>query len=137
VRRGRGGAGRLATGRRVAPTASPTAPAVRLQFASPEGAVLGAADEPLDAAVSPTSDEVVFAATANGVSQLWRRALSSDRATPIPGTEAASFVAWIPGERGVSFVAGGTLKQINLDTGVAATLQPSATPPAPPRRALP
>lgn len=95
----------------------PAPPAIRLALAPPDGTVLGAADEPLDAAVSPTNDEVVFVATVDGVSRLWRRALSSDRATPLAGTESASSPTWIAGQRAVSFFVGSSLRQTNLDLG--------------------
>jgi len=95
----------------------PTPSAIRLVLAPPDGAVLGAADQLLDAAVSPANDEVVFVATVDGVSRLWRRPLASDRATPLAGTESASSPTWVTGQRVVSFFAGSSLKQTNLDTG--------------------
>jgi len=86
-------------------------------LAPPEGTVLGAADEVLDAAVSPANDEVVFVATVDGVSRLWRRPLASDKATPLAGTESASSPTWIGAQRAVSFFVGTSLKQTNIDTG--------------------
>jgi hypothetical protein len=100
---------------------APLPPAVRLGLLPPEGAVLGAADERLDAAVSPANDEVVFVATVDGVSQLWRRPLAGDRATPLAGTESASSPTWIIDQRAVSFFVGSSLKQTNLDTGTSRT----------------
>lgn len=96
---------------------APLPPAVRLVLSPPEGAVLGAADLVLDAVMSPTNDEVVFVATLDGVSRLWRRELSTDRATPLAATESASAPAWVAGARAVSFFAGDSLKRVDVDGG--------------------
>ena len=104
---------RLAVERRQPPPPAPSA--VQLQFPAPDGAVLGAGNEPLDAALSAGAEEVVFVATAHGSSQLWRRVLGSGRAEPIPGTVGARHPAWIPGRREVSFFSGNVLKRTDLE----------------------
>ena len=104
---------RLAVERRQPPPPPPSA--VQLQFPAPDGAVFGAGNEPLDAALSAGAEEVVFVATANGSSQLWRRVLGSGRAEPIPGTVGARHPAWIPGRREVSFFSGDVLKRTDLE----------------------
>ena len=45
----------------------PPPPAVRLLIPPPDGAVFGAGDEPLDAALSADGEEMVFVATSNGI----------------------------------------------------------------------
>ncbi len=101
---------------------APLPPAVRLVLSPPEGAALGTAGHALDAVLSPTNDEVVFVATLDGVSRLWRRQLSTDRATPLAGTESASAPAWVVGARAVSFFAGDSLKRVDLDSGAIAAV---------------
>ena len=93
----------------------PPPSSLRLLTAPPPGATFGAGDEPLDAALSPSGNELIFVATSNGVAHLWRRSLSVSRATPIEGTEAPRWPAWIPGRRAVSFFSGDTLKQVDFD----------------------
>jgi hypothetical protein len=93
----------------------PPPSAVRLQLASPEGATLGSAGEPVDAALSTVGEELVFVATSNGTPQLWRRLLGRDRAEPVAGTDGARTPAWLPGRREVSFFVGDTLKRTDLE----------------------
>ena len=104
---------RLAVERRQPPPPPPSA--VQLQFPAPDGAVFGAGNEPLDAALSAGAEELVFVATSNGATQLWRRALASDGAEPISGTDGAREPAWIPGRREVSFFTGDALKRTDLE----------------------
>ena len=97
---------------RERPAAPP--PAIRLGFPAPPGAELGFGEEPLDAAISPDGTQVVFVATANGVTQLWQRRLDQERAVPIAGTEGAQLPAWKPTGTVVSFFANGRLKAIGV-----------------------
>jgi Tol biopolymer transport system component len=90
----------------------PLPPAIRLALSPPPGAEPGSGDEPLDAAISPDQSEIVFAATTNGVTQLWRRAFSDERAELVPGTEGARFPAWKQTGRVISFFAAGRLKAV-------------------------
>ena len=89
-----------------------TPAAIRLALSPPPGADFGWGDEPLDAAISPDESSIVFAATANGVTQLWRRALADERAEAVPGTEGARFPAWKQTGGVISFFAGGRLKAV-------------------------
>ena len=67
----------------------PPPPTVRLALAAPPGAELGSGDDALDAAISPDERSVVFVATTDGIPRLWRRALDTDRAESLNGTEGA------------------------------------------------
>jgi hypothetical protein len=86
---------------------------MHLAFAPPPGAELGVGDDVLDGAVSADGTEIVFVATADGVTRLWHRRLSSERAEPLEGTEGAAMPAW-KSTRVVSFFADGKLKQLSL-----------------------
>ena len=77
--------------------------------------MFGAGNEPLDAALSAPAEELVFVATSNGTVQLWRRALASDRAEPVAGTDGARQPAWIPGRREVSFFVGDALRRADFE----------------------
>lgn len=106
----------------------PPPPPVRLSLTAPAGTELGAGDEVLDAAISPDGRQIVFVATADGVTQLWRRALDTDRAEPLMGTEGAAMPAWKTTGNVVSYFADGRLRQISLGDG---TVRDLAEAPAP------
>ncbi|MBI4264642.1 MAG: PD40 domain-containing protein [Acidobacteria bacterium] len=103
--------------RHLRETPPPAPPPLRFTLAPPSGAELGAGDDVLDAAIAPDGGAIVFVATTDGVSRLWRRELGSDAADPLVGTEGASMPAWGPTGRLLSFFAGGTLKEIALASG--------------------
>jgi Tol biopolymer transport system component len=92
----------------------PSIPAIRAAFSAPPGTELGSGDDVLDAVISPDQRHVVFVATSGGTASLWRRALDSDRADRMAGTEGAQFPAWKPTGNVVSFFANGRLKQISV-----------------------
>ncbi|MBM3818178.1 MAG: hypothetical protein FJW14_04040 [Acidimicrobiia bacterium] len=98
---------------REVPPAPP--PPIRLSLLAPLGAELGAGDDLLDAAISADGRQIAFVATTNGVPQLWRRRLGTDRAEPLPGTEGAAMPAWKATGGVVAFFAGGKLKQVSID----------------------
>ena len=90
---------------------------VRMPFTAPPGAELGAGDDSLDASISPAGDVIAFAATSNGISQLWQRRVDAEQASALAGTEGARFPAWSPDGQRLAFVAGRRLKQLTLATG--------------------
>jgi Tol biopolymer transport system component len=100
---------------RERPPAPP--PPVRFAFVAPSGAELGSGDEPLDAAISPDEKQIVFVATSGGIVRLWKRALDSTQAEPIPRTEGARFPAWKQTGRVISFFTSTHLRQVSLDSG--------------------
>jgi Tol biopolymer transport system component len=118
--------------------APPPSPALRLAFGIPDTVDAGFADETLDAAISPDETAVVFVATDRGtgstggtrpgIRQLWRRALSDERAVPVPGTAGAQQPAWKPSGRVIAFFADGRLKQITLQDGAVHDLAEAPSP---------
>jgi Tol biopolymer transport system component len=95
----------------------PPNPAIRVAFAAPPGTELGSGDQTLDAAISPDERQVVFVAASQGTAALWRRALDSDRAERIAGTDGAQLPAWKQTGNVVSFFSSGRLKQVSLADG--------------------
>jgi serine/threonine protein kinase len=73
-------------------------------------------------ALSPNGRHLVYAATVDGLTQLWLRPLESERATPLPGTEGGSYPFWSPDSRSVGFFASGLLKRIDINGGAPQTL---------------
>ncbi len=91
-------------------------PEVRFQVLTPGNA------DPLSMAISPDGRRLVFAASPEGVSQLWLRPLDSLTAEPLAGTEGASFPFWSPDSRSIGFFADGSLKLIDVGSGLARTV---------------
>ena len=91
-------------------------PETRLEITTPP------TTDPLSLAISPDGRKIVFAGTADGQSRLWLRALDSDSARPLPGTDSASYPFWSPDGRSVGFFADGKLKRIDLEAGSVQTL---------------
>jgi Tol biopolymer transport system component len=65
-------------------------------------------------AVSPSGEQVVFVATANGTAALWLRSLSSGDARRLPGTEQATYPFWSPDNQSIGFFAAGKLEKIRI-----------------------
>ena len=62
-------------------------PPVRATIDAPSAGEIGAGDDILDAAVSPVGRDLVFVATSEGLSRLWRIALDSDRVRRLEAAE--------------------------------------------------
>src|SRR6185369_12915746 len=60
---------------------------------------------------------VAFAATVDGRTLLWIRALNSLSARPLAGTEGAFSPFWSPDSRSVAFFAAGQMKKIDVAGG--------------------
>lgn len=74
-------------------------------------------------ALSPDGRRLAFLADRSSErSQLWIRALDSMEATPLAGTEGATYPFWSPDGRSLAFFAGGRLKRIEIDGGTPLTL---------------
>ena len=103
--------------------ASIEAPEARLEINTPPG--LGTGFRELS--ISPDGRQVVFEATIDGRSQLWLRALESETAKPLPGTDGGGFPFWSPDNRSIGFGAGGQLKRIDISSGSVQTLAEAPT----------
>lgn len=74
-------------------------------------------------ALSPDGNKVVSSASAgNSGTLLWVRALDSQSAQPLPGTENGQYPFWSPDSRAIAFSGDGKLKKITLSTGAVETL---------------
>ena len=74
--------------------------------------------DPFAFALSPDGRQLVFAATSETGSRLWRRRLNESIAQPLAGTEGGSAPFWAPDGRSIGFFADGKLKRLDLDGGV-------------------
>jgi serine/threonine protein kinase len=93
---------------------------VGFQIAPPEkaffGAVSGIAGGLSGATISPDGARLAFVATdASGRSELWLRAIDSNVAHAIAGTDGASLPFWSPDSRSIGFFAAGTGKMKSAD----------------------
>jgi Tol biopolymer transport system component len=91
----------------------------RFSIPAPENTTFrfgGVQGGPVD--VSPDGRRLVFsAATPDGKTQLWARALASLTSVPLAGTEGASFPFWSPDSQNIGFFADGRLKRIDAAGG--------------------
>jgi serine/threonine protein kinase len=87
------------------------APERRLEITTPP------TTHPMSLAISPDGQKIVFAATSQGRSQLWLRALDSVSARPLAGTDGASLPFWSPDSRSVGFFTDIRLQRIDIDGG--------------------
>ncbi|HSE48689.1 MAG TPA: protein kinase [Terriglobales bacterium] len=76
-----------------------------------------------DFLISPDGSKLAFTATsADGVTTLWLKDLSSDSNQEFAGTEGASFPFWSPDSRYIAFFAGGRLLKVDTRTGATQPL---------------
>jgi Tol biopolymer transport system component len=94
----------------------PTPPETRVDLVTP------ATDQPTDFALSPDGGQIVFVASGDGASRLWRRSLATTTAQPLAGTEGAQFPFWSPDSPAVAFFADGQLKRVDLGGGAPQTV---------------
>jgi Tol biopolymer transport system component len=79
----------------------------------------------LSIALSPDGQKIVFVAPQAGTNQLWLRAMSSAIATPLKGTDGASYPFWKPDGQSIGFFAKGMLSRIDLAGGAVQELAPA------------
>jgi Tol biopolymer transport system component len=108
--------------------APPPPSPIRFSLSPPPNTDLGSGDDILDAAISPDERHLVFVATKDGTSRLWRRALESDRAEEIPGSDGARSPAWKQTGNVVAFFAGSRLKAYSLGRNVVDDLAAAPAP---------
>src|SRR5262249_44100272 len=97
-------------------TRRPAPPEMRVEITTP------ATSDPLSLAISPDGQKIVFLATSEGRSRLWLRSLDSGAVRPLERTEGASFPFWSPDNRSIGFFANGSLKRIDIDSGLVQEL---------------
>ena len=84
----------------------------------PEGRFHLAPDNPGPVAVSPDGTMLAYSGrTADGVIQLWVRALDEERARALPGTEQAQYPFWSPDSRRIAFFARNKLRVVEAAGG--------------------
>ncbi len=97
--------------------------AVRFTIGPPEKGAFALGLNTAAIALSPDGSKVVFSAsTVNSGPQLWVRALASQSAQALPGTENGVVPFWSPDSRSIAFSADGKLKKITLSSGAVETL---------------
>ncbi len=97
--------------------------AVRFTIGPPEKGAFSLGLTNVGIALSPDGSKVVFPASAgNSGPRLWVRALDSQSAQALPGTENGSDPFWSPDSRSIAFSADGKLKKIALSSGAVDTL---------------
>ena len=104
---------------------SPPPPVSRSVFSLPPGDRLARTDVPA-IALSPDGSHMVYAASRNGIQQLYLRAMNSFEPNPMPGTEGAISPFFSPDGQWIGFFAEGKLKKISTNGGAAVSLS-SAT----------
>ena len=96
---------------------APDGPAeLRLEVSTPPGSAVSGF------AISPDGRKLVFVGSVDGKSQLWLRALDSEAAQPLKGTEGATFPFWSPDTASIGFFADGQLKRIDISGGLVRNL---------------
>ncbi len=85
--------------------------------------------KPFDIAISPDGSKFAFAAVdKNGKTQLWVRAMDSESAQPLAGTDGAQFPFWSPDSQTIGFFADGKMKRLEASGGGLQVLADATTP---------
>jgi Tol biopolymer transport system component len=84
---------------------------------------------PLEFALSPNGQQIVFVASADGRRRLWLRALNTVDAQAITGTDGAGYPFWSADSRSIGYFAAGKLFRIDVAGGLPQELAdaPSGT----------
>jgi len=101
---------------------TPTLPYVRFDVTTP------ASSDATSFALSPDGRQLVFAAAvADRAPTLWVRPFDVTTASPLAGTEGASYPFWSPDGRAIGFFADGKLKRIDVSGGTVQVLADAPT----------
>jgi Tol biopolymer transport system component len=92
-------------------------PVVRFPLLAPAGT-----QNPSPPVVSPDGRTIAFAADADGKRLIYVRSLDALEARPLPGTEGVVRPFWSPDSRLLGFMAGGTLKKVDISGGPPTTI---------------
>ena len=68
-------------------------------------------------ALSPDGEKLAFVASSDHRPRLWLRSLVTGDATPLSGTDGATFPFWSPDSRSIGFFANGNMYRIDVDGG--------------------
>jgi serine/threonine-protein kinase len=109
-------------------TTPPPQPVSRLVINLPPGQQLAGLESGPVVALSPDGTQLAYVARQSGNQQLYLRAMDSQDAKPIPGTEGAVTPFFSPDGQWVGFFAGGNLKKVPVSGGAALTLAIVALP---------
>src|SRR6202521_3645350 len=108
--------------------APPPQPVSRLVINLPPGQQLAGLESGSAVALSPDGTYLAYVARQSGNQQLYLRAMDSQEAKPIPGTEGGVNPFFSPDGQWVGFFAGGNLKKVSVSGGAALTLANAALP---------
>jgi Tol biopolymer transport system component len=88
--------------------------------------IVAATTDPFSLALSPDGRQLVYAATGDGVSRFYLRALDTGQVRPLNGTERGSSPFWAPNGRSIAFFADGQLERLDFDSGGVRALAQAA-----------
>ena len=101
-------------------TPAPSAVEVRREINPPPQSA------PLEFALSPNDEYIVFVASGDGRRRLWLRDLNTLDAHPLEGTDGAAYPWWSPDSRSIGYFASRKLYRIDLDGGLPQPLADAA-----------
>src|ERR1700693_4833383 len=107
---------------------APPNPLSRFTITLPPGEELAGLDLGPAVALSPDGSRLAYVARQGGTQQLYLRAMDSQEARPIPGTEGAVNPFFSPDGQWLGFFAGGKLKKVSVNGGAALTLGDAVIP---------
>src|SRR6202521_616447 len=106
----------------------PPQPVSRLVITLPPGQQLAGLDSGPSVALSPDGTHLAYVARQGGTQQIYLRAMDSQEAKPIPGTEAAVSPFFSPDGQWLGFFAGQKLKKVSVSGGAAVTIGDAPNP---------
>jgi Tol biopolymer transport system component/predicted Ser/Thr protein kinase len=97
---------------------APEQPVLQMEINPPEGVAFGPVRVNNQFALSPDGRHIVFQATAAGKTQmLWLRAIDSNSAVALAGTEDGILPFWSPDSRWIGFSSPGKLQKVDVVAG--------------------